>query len=161
MSTTKAPALPKNITALVKREDELQSSVDKWSVAAFRAERDRLETIVHSGAASDEDIQAHAASRDGGEVDLNYRSMEASSSAALDAFRRANWSEFREFLRARLQARRDREASIQNDIEVLRSGYGLWVDYSDPEASTTSQLSLIVEGDSPGFIRFLSATEIF
>jgi hypothetical protein len=159
--STKAAALPKNIAALTKREAELQSSVDKWGQAAFRAERDRLTAVVHSGSASDKEISLHADFRDGGKINEDFSAMEASSSAALDAFRRANWEEFREFLRARLQARRDREASIQNDIEVLRSGYGIQVDYSDPEASTTSQLALIVEGDSPGFIRFLAATEIF
>jgi hypothetical protein len=159
--STKAAALPKNIAALVKRESELQAQVHKWGQAAFRAERDRLTAVVHSGSATDEEISLHADFRDGGKINEDFSAMEASCSAALDSFRRANWQEFRAFLLTRLQCRRDREVSIQNDIEVLRSGYGIQVDYSDPEASTTSQLALIVEVDSPGFIRFLAATETF
>ena len=94
-------------------------------------------------------------------MDLNYRSMEASCSAALDAFRRTNWETFREFLRARLLARRDREQAIAQDVEALRSGYGIQVDYSDPEASTTSQLANICASDTHGFIVFKNASEIF
>ena len=154
-------ALPKNIKALLDREAELEASVDRWSVEAFRAERDRLEALVHSGAATDSDIEAHAATRDNGDVDLNYRSMGASCAAALDAFRRANWLSFREFLRARLQARRDREQAIAQDVEALRLGHGIQVDYSDPEASTTSQLANICTSDSHGFIVFKNASEIF
>jgi hypothetical protein len=159
--STKAAALPKNIAALTKREAELQASVDKWSQAAFRAERDRLTAVVHSGSATDEEIALHADFRDGGKINEDFSAMEASCSAALDSFRRANWQEYRAFLLTRLQCRRDREVSIQNDIEVLRSGYGIQVDYSDPEAVVTSQLALLVEREDSGWIRFGAAAEIF
>jgi hypothetical protein len=153
--------IPKPIAALIAREAELQASVDKWSVPAFRAQRDTLEAIVRSGSATDADIEAHAATRDGGEVDLHYRSMEGSSSAALDSFRHANWPQFREFLKARLEARREREQAIVNDVQALREKHGILIDYSDPEAATTSQLALIVSREDVGFIRFGTAIETF
>jgi hypothetical protein len=153
--------IPKNITALIHRETELQASVDKWSVESFRAERDRLTDRVHSGNATDEEIKLHADFRDGGKIDADYQALQSSSVAALEAFRRMNWEAFREFLRARLQARRDRELAIQQDVEALRSGHGIQVDYSDPEASTTAQLAAICESDSHGFIVFKNASEIF
>jgi hypothetical protein len=161
MSTTKTLALPKNIEALVKREAELQASVDKWSGEAFRAERDRLTDRVHSGNATDEEIKLHADFRDGGKIDADYQALQSSSIAALEAFRRTSWEAFREFLRARLEARRDREHAIAQDVEALRSGHGIQVDYSDPEASTTSQLASICASDSHGFIVFKNAEEIF
>ena len=152
---------PKAIAAIIAREGELQAAVDRWSVPAFRAERDRLETIVHSGSATDADIEAHAATRDGGKVDKDYQAMCASSQAALDAFRSANWQAFREFLRERLQARRDREKAIVQDVEALREGHGIVVDYSDPEAETTNQLARICESDAVGFVRFGDAAKTF
>jgi hypothetical protein len=153
--------LPKPIAELIARESELQASVDRWGVPAFRSERDRLEAIVHSGAASDAEIEAHAASRDGGEVDLHYRSMEGSSRAALDAHRSTNWQAFREFLKGRLAARREREQAIVNDVAALREKHGILIDYSDPEAATTSQLALIVSREDVGFVRFGDAAETF
>jgi hypothetical protein len=153
--------IPKPIQILIQREAELQAAADKWSVAAFRAERDRLAAVIHSGSASDSDIEAHAASRDGGAVDLHYRSMEASSLAALDAHRRANWQAFREFLRARLEARRQREADIVEEVAKLREKFGIQLDYSDPESATTDQLSFICMGEDVGFIRFGVAAETF
>jgi hypothetical protein len=153
--------IPKPIAALIAREAELQAGVEKWSVPAFRAERDRLQAVVHSGAATDSDIEAHAATRDGGEVDLHYRSMEGSSRAALDAHRSTNWQTFREFLKARLEARREREQAIVNDVQALREKHGILIDYSDPEAATTSQLALIVSRDDVGFVRFRDAVETF
>jgi hypothetical protein len=153
--------IPKAINSLLDREAELQASVDKWSVEAFRAERDRLTERVHSGNATDEEIKLHADFRDGGKIDADYQALQSSSLAALEAFRRASWEAYREFLRARLQSRRDREQAIAQDVEALRSGHGIQVDYSDPEASTTSQLANICESDSPGFIVFKNASEIF
>jgi hypothetical protein len=153
--------IPKPIQALIQREAELQAAANRWSVPAFRAERDKLEAIVHSGAATDADIEAHAATRDGGKVDKDYQAMEASSLAALDAHRRASWTTFRDFLRARLEARRQREADIVENVAKLREKFGITIDYSDPEASTTSQLSFICMGDDPAFIRFADAAETF
>jgi hypothetical protein len=153
--------LPKNIAALIARESELQASVDRWGVPAFRAERDRLEAIVRSGSATDSDIQAHAASRDGGEVDLHYRSMEGSSAAALDSFRHVNWPTFREFLKGRLAARREREQSIVEEVTLLRERFGIQLDFSDPQSATTSQLALIVSREDVGFVRFGDAAETY
>jgi hypothetical protein len=153
--------IPKNIAALIAREGELQSACDKWSVDAFRVERDRLEAIVHSGSATDADIEAHAATRDGGKVDKDYQAMSASSQAALDAHRRASWPQFREFLKDRLESRRERETAIVNDVQSLREKHGILLDFSDPEAATTSQLAAICESESVGFIRFGVAAETF
>ena len=153
--------IPKNIQILIQREAELQAACDKWSVAAFRSMRDRQEAIVHSGSATDADIEAHASSRDNGEVDLHYRSMEASSQAALDAHRRASWPQFREFLKGRLAARRQREADIVEEVAKLRERFGIQLDYSDPESATTSQLFLITESEGVGFIRFGVAADTF
>jgi hypothetical protein len=153
--------IPKPIQILIQREAELQAAADRWSVDAFRAERDRLETIIHSGSATDADIEAHAATRDGGKVDKDYQAMSASSQAALDAHRRASWPQFRRFLCERLEARREREESIVNDVAALREKHGIQIDYFDPEASTTSQLSFICMGEDVGFIRFGVAAETF
>jgi hypothetical protein len=153
--------IPKPIQILIQREAELQAAADRWSVPAFRAERDRLEAIVRSGAATDADIEAHAATRDGGKLDKDYQAMEASSLAALDAHRRASWTTFRDFLRARLEARRQREADIVNDVQALREKHGILLDFSDPEAATTSQLAAICEREDVGFIRFGVAAETF
>jgi hypothetical protein len=153
--------IPKKIEALIQREAELQAGVEKWSVPAFRAERDRLEAVVRSGAASDEQITEHARSRDGGEIDKHYQAMCASSSAALDSFRHVNWPQFREFLKARLEARREREQAIVNDVQALREKHGILIDYSDPEAATTSQLALIVSREDVGFVRFGDAAETY
>jgi hypothetical protein len=154
-------ALPKPIAALIVREAELQASVDRWGVESFRQHRDQLESNIRTGAATDEQIAEHARSRDGGEIDKHFQSMCASVSSALDSFRHANWQTFREFLRARLEARRQREADIVNDVQALREKHGILLDYSDPEAATTSQLSFICMGDDPGFIRFADAVETF
>jgi hypothetical protein len=153
--------IPKPIQALIQREAELQAAVDRWGVPAFRSERDRLETIVRSGAATDSDIEAHAATRDGGEVDKHYQAMSGSSIAALDAHRSTNWPQFRRFLCERLEARREREQAIVNDVAALREKHGILIDYSDPEAATTSQLALIVSREDVGFIRFGTAIETF
>ena len=153
--------IPKPIAAIIAREGELQSAADRWSVESFRAERDRLETIVNSGSATDADIEAHAATRDGGKVDKDYQAMSASSQAALDAHRRSSWTTFREFLRARLEARRERETAIVSDVQSLREKHGILLDFSDPEAATTSQLAAICQSESVGFIRFADAAETF
>jgi len=153
--------IPKSIQSLIQREAELQSAADRWSVAAFRAERDRLETIVHSGSATDSDIEAHAATRDGGKVDKDYQAMSASSQAALDAHRRASWPQFREFLKSRLEARRAREESIAEDVAALRGKHGIEIDYFDPEAGTTAQLSYICQQEDISFYSFSNAAEIF
>jgi hypothetical protein len=153
--------LPKPIAELIAREGELQAAVDRWGVPAFRSERDRLEAVVHSGAASDADIEAHAASRDGGEVDLHYRSMEGSSRAALDAHRSTNWPTFREFLRTRLAARHQREADIVVELAQVCAKYGIEVAHNDPDAAVTRQLEGIVERESVGFIRYGTAVETF
>ena len=153
--------IPKPIAAILARESELQASVDRWSVESFRAERDRLETIVHSGAATDADIENHAKSIDGGELDLHFRGMQASSLAARDAFRRVSWPQFREFLKARLEARREREADIVEEVAKLREKFGITLDFSDPEASTTSQLAAICEREDVTFYAFKTAEEIF
>jgi hypothetical protein len=159
--TTKAPALPKNIAALVKRESELQASVDKWSQAAFRAERDRLTAVVHSGSATDEEIALHADFRDGGKINGDFSAMEASCSAALDSFRRANWEEFRKYLTARLDVRVQREAEIVVKLAEIACTYGIEIQHSDDQSSTTRQLEDLCSREDGGFIRFLSATEIF
>lgn len=153
--------IPKPIQALIQREAELQAAVDRWSVESFRQHRDQLESNIRTGAATDEQIAEHARSRDGGETDRHYQAMCASSSAALDSFRHVNWETFREFLRARLEARREREQAIVNDLQALREKFGILIDYSDPHAATTSQLAAICESESVGFIRFGSAAETF
>ena len=153
--------LPKNIAALIARESELQASVDKWGVPAFRAERDRLEAVVHSGAASDADIEAHAASRDGGNLDKHFQSMCASSFTALEAYRTSNWEAFREYLRTRLAARHQREADIVVELAQVCAKYGIEVAHNDPDAAVTRQLEGIVERESVGFIRFGTAVETF
>lgn len=152
---------PKAIAALIKREEEMKADVERWSVDAFRAERDRLESIIRSGAATYADIEAHAATRDGGRLEKDYKAMSASARAALDAFRRTNWPQFREFLRDRLQARHDREKAIAEDIEALQERHGIRVDYSDPQAAKTAQLASICKGDDVGFIRFGKAAETY
>jgi hypothetical protein len=43
----------------------------------------------------------------------------------------------------------------------LREKHGILIDYSDPEAATTSQLALIVSREDVGFVRFGDATETF
>jgi hypothetical protein len=154
-------ALPKPIAALIVREAELQASVDRWGVESFRQHRDQLESNIRTGAATDEQIAEHARSRDGGEIDKHFQSMCASVSAALDSFRHANWQTFRDFLRARLEARRQREADIVEEVAKLREKFGIQLDYSDPESATTSQLFLITESESVGFIRFGVAAETF
>jgi hypothetical protein len=153
--------IPKPIQALIQREAELQAAADKWSVESFRQHRDQLEGNIRTGAATIEQITEHARSRDGGEIDKHYQAMCASSSAALDAFRHVNWETFRDFLRARLEARREREQAIVNDLQALREKFGILIEYSDPEAATTSQLSAICQSESVGFIRFGSAAETF
>jgi hypothetical protein len=153
--------LPKNIAALIAREGELQASVDKWGVSAFRAERDRLEAVVRSGSATDADIEAHAASRDGGQVDLHYQAMSGSSVAALDAHRASNWPQFRRFLCERLEARRERETAIVNDVQSLQEKHGIEFDYFDPEAATTAQLSFMCQREDVGSIRYGDAAETF
>jgi hypothetical protein len=154
-------ALPKNIAALIAREGELQASVDRWGVESFRQHRDQLEINIRTGAATDEQIAEHARSRDGGEIDKHYQAMCASMSAALDSFRHANWQTFREFLKGRLAARREREQSIVEEVAKLRERFGIQLDYSDPESATTSQLFLITESEGVGFIRFAVAAETF
>lgn len=153
--------IPKAITALLSREAELQASCDRWSTAAFRAERDRLSDRVHSGSASDEEIALHADFRDGGKINADYTAMETSSSTALDAFRRTNWEAFRAFLRARLAARHQREADIVVRLAEIAATYGIEVAQNDPDAATTRQLAEIVERDDVGFIRFGAAAETF
>jgi hypothetical protein len=153
--------VPKNIAALIERESALQAASDRWSVDAFRAERDRLEAVIRSGAATDAEIEAHARSRDGGETDRYFQGMAASCNQALDAFRRANWIAFREFLSTRLAARRGREEAITADFQALRDGHGIEVEYRDPEASTTSQLATLCESEEAGWIRFKEAAETF
>ena len=153
--------IPKPIVALLKREAELQASVDKWSVAAFRAERDRLTDVVHSGSATNELIALHADFRDGGKINDDYTAMETSSSAALDAFRRTNWEAFRAYLRARLDARRQREADITAKLAEVADTYGIEISHLDPAASTTRQLEEIVERESVGWIRFGAAAEVY
>lgn len=153
--------IPKAITALISREAELQASCDRWSTAAFRAERDRLSDRVHSGSASDEEITLHADFRDGGKINADYTAMEASSSAALDAFRRTNWESFRSYLRTRLAARLQREADIVVKLAEIAATYGIELSHLDPEAGTTRQLEEIVERDSVGWIRFGAAAETF
>lgn len=154
-------SIPKNIAALVAREAELQSAVDRWSVDSFRAERDRQEKIIRGGAATDAEIEDHANSRDGGKLDSHYQSMAASSSAALEAFKLANWETFRAYLRTRLAERRKREAAIASDIQSLRDLYGIWVDYRDPEWAATQQLDEIISRDSPFCIRFGGSLEAY
>ncbi|MCE9588370.1 MAG: hypothetical protein K8R57_08660 [Verrucomicrobia bacterium] len=161
MSTKSTPVIPKSISVIVKREAELQSSVDRWSVESFRMERDRLESLVHSGLATDADIESHSQSRDGGPLDRDYVSMCASSSAALDAFRRSNWEAFREYLRIRLDARLEKEAQIVIELAQLCLKHGIEISHNDPEASTTRQLEEIVQRESAGWIRFGSAVEIY
>jgi hypothetical protein len=160
MPTTK-PTIPKNIAALIARESELQASVDRWSVESFRQHRDQLESTIRTGAATDEQIAEHARSRDGGETDRHFQSMCASSSSALDSFRHVNWETFREFLRARLEARRQREQSIVEDVQSLREKHGILIDFSDDQSATTSQLAAICEREDVGYIRFGSAAETF
>ncbi|MCE9587260.1 MAG: hypothetical protein K8R57_02975 [Verrucomicrobia bacterium] len=159
--TTKAPALPKNIAALVKRESELQAQVDKWSQAAFREERDRLTAVVHSGSATDEEIALHADFRDGGKINGDFSAMEASCSAALDAFRRANWEEFRQHLINRLALRVQREADYVLELAQVATKYGIEIQHSDDQSSTTRQLEDLCSREDGGFISFLSATETF
>lgn len=153
--------IPKPIQALIQREAELQAAVDRWGVPAFRSERDRLETIVRSGAATDLDIEAHAATRDGGEVDKHYQAMSGSSIAALDAHRSTNWPQFRRFLCERLEAHREREQSIVNDVQALQEKHGIEIDYFDPDAATTAQLSFMCLREDVGFIRYGDAAETF
>jgi hypothetical protein len=157
----KAPAIPKPIQALISRESEMEAVVTRYSVDSYRAERDRLETLLHSGTATDAEIEAHANSRDGGPLDLQYQTLSASSATALYSYRRANWGEFRDFLRQRLKARRDREEAIQKDIDALRSTHGIQIDYSDPQAAVTSQLALLIEREDSGWISFAQSVETF
>lgn len=153
--------IPKAITALLSREAELQASCDRWSTASFRIERDRLSDRVHSGGASDEEIALHADFRDGGKINADYTAMEASSAAALDAFRRVSWPTFCAYLRARLDARRQREADITAKLAEVADTYGIEISHLDPAASTTRQLEEIVERESVGWIRFGASTEIY
>jgi hypothetical protein len=153
--------IPKPIVALLKREAELQASVDKWSVPAFRAERDRLTDVLHSGAATNEEITLHSDFRDGGKVNADYTAMEASSAAALDAYRRVSWPTFRAYLRARLDARLQREADITAKLAEVADTYGIEISHLDPAASTTRQLEEIVERESVGWIRFGAAAEVY
>ncbi len=154
-------SLPKPIAALIAREAELQVAVDRWSVEAFHAERDRLEKILWSGSATDAEIEAHAATREGGRVDQEYQAKRASNDNALDAFRRANWQTFRAFLLTRLELRRERERIIAADVQALRDGHGIAVDYSDPQEATTNQLAHLCESEDVGFIRFGYAAETY
>ncbi len=154
-------SLPKPIAAIIAREAELQAGCDRWSVAAFRAERDRLEAVIRSGSATDAEIEAHAASRDGGKVDADYQTMSASSQAALDAHRRTNWQTFRAFLLTRLESRRERERVIDADVQALRDSHGIAVDYSDPQEATTNQLAHLCESEDVGYIRFGDAAATF
>lgn len=153
--------IPKPIAAILARESELQASVDRWGVESFRQHRDQLESNIRTGAATDEQIAEHARSRDGGEIDKHYQAMCASSSSALDSFRHVNWETFREFLKGRLAVRREREQSIVEEVAKLREKFGIQLDYSDPESATTSQLFLITESESVGFVRFRDAAETF
>ena len=154
-------SIPKKIEALIARESELQAAVDRWGVPAFRSERDRLEAIVHSGAASDSDIEAHADSRDGGNLDKHFQSMCASSFTALEAYRTSNWETFREYLRTRLAARHQREADIVVELAQVCAKHGIEVAHNDPDSAVTRQLEGIVERESVGFIRYGSAAEIY
>ncbi len=158
--TTKT-TIPKNIKGLLDREAQLQASLDKWSVQAFRTERDRLTAVVHSGSATDEEIALHADFRDGGKINGDFSAMEASCSAALDSFRRANWEEFRKYLTARLDVRVQREAEIVVKLAEIACTYGIEIQHSDDQSSTTRQLEDLCSRENGGFISFQSATETF
>ena len=160
MTATKT-TIPKNIRGLLDREAELQSSLDKWSVQAFRTERDRLTAVVHSGSATDEEIALHAEFRDAGPVNQNFTAMEASCSAALVSFRRANWQEFKKHLLTRLESRHQREADILVKLAEIACAYGIRVSHEDDQAGTTRQLEEIVKREDPGWNCFSQMIETF
>ena len=153
--------IPKNIKGLLDREAELQASVEKWSVQAFRAERDRLTAVVHSGSATDEEIALHADFRDGGAVNQNFSAMEGSCSAALVSFRSKHWEEFKKHLITRLESRHQREAEILVKLAEIACAYGIEIQHSDDQSSTTRQLEEIVKREDPGWNCFSQMIETF